>query len=253
MRKIFISWPVICVIFFGFQYSVFGQKAEDKAYAIFLDNSGSLRSQLAREKEIAKEMVNYSVGNGVVSFFGFENVPGSSVLSVGVGLECTRDVAGLNRQINNVSTIGGQTTLIDAVSLIGTRLVSAGTGKCGSASELNILLITDGEDRVTTAKVEDLIRELKQKGIKVFAIGLIEELSKGSWPFDKSVKITDSSTGKVVDKSIFTNDKDPKKNAKDFLEKITKETGGKVIFPNKKQKAAELIKLLFEPSSVKPK
>ncbi len=45
----------------------------------------------------------------------------------------------------------------------------------------------------------------------------------------------------------------PQTKSKDFLKKITKETGGRVIFPQAKQTIEDVVKQLFAESLVKPK
>ena len=217
-------------------------------YGILLDNTGSMRQQLSREIDVAKEIVKNVSDRASISIFQFQSNVNNHTSVFTNGIEASDDPKVLEKHLDQIVTVSGQTTLLDAIKLSAERLGNSVN------SEKVLIIISDGEDRVSSTKVEDLISELKRIGIKVYAVGLIDELSNdSSWPFDKSAKIYDASTGKEVDKSIFTNDKNSKKKAKDFLEKIAKETGGKVIFPKKKQTAAELGKLLFESSVVKQK
>lgn len=87
-----------------------------------------------------------------------------------------------------------------------------------------IFLITDGEDRVSKIKEKQLIKVLKENVIKVYAIGLVKELEK---------------EGGIIHKA-------PREMAVAFLEKITKETGGRAVFPKfKKTEANKLLEELF--------
>lgn len=49
-----------------------------------------------------------------------------------------------------------------------------------------LILITDGEDRESKIKEKQLIAELKQNQIKVYAVGLVQELDEGSGLIRKS-------------------------------------------------------------------
>jgi hypothetical protein len=85
-----------------------------------------------------------------------------------------------------------------------------------------IFLITDGEARESNITEKQLIKELKEMGIKVYAVGLVKELDK---------------EGGIICKA-------PRKAAVGFLEKLTKETGGRAVFH--KSKKTEVDKLSGE-------
>lgn len=72
---------------------------------------------------------------------------------------------------------------------------------------------------------------MKENRIKVYAIGLLEALG------------TD---GGFVGAS-------PQVKSKDFLKKITKETGGRVIFPKEKQTVEDIVKDLFAEKTIESK
>lgn len=235
-----------------------GQKMAQEPRAvvrILIDNTGSMRQQLGLEKEIAKQIITASKTTTYFSLFGFQfaRLEKKERAVILAGSQCSTDRENLKKEIDILPTQPGQTMLYDTIRDAADFLDAKRPTKCNSFAEKTPVVISDGEDRESTTTAEALIGELKRNGMKVFAIGLIEELTNDSWPFDKSAKIYDASTGKEVDKPTFKNVKNSKKKAKNFLEKITKETGGKVIFPKKQQTAEQLVKLLFEPSVVKPK
>lgn len=226
MRNIFFTL-ILFIGFFG--VNTFSQSEKKPGYGLLIDNTGSLRSQLAVEIETAKEIVKQVGDRGYISIFGFASDPASKsqFASIAAGVECSSDRDLINKQIDNIYTIGGQTTLIDAIKMAADRLDSSKPAKCGEFSERNLILITDGEDRASVTKPKDLFVALKQNGTKVFVVGLISELG---------------TEGGFVGSS-------PQKKAKDFLENLVKETGGKVVFPKRKQNVADFVKELFEVNS----
>jgi len=141
-----------------------------------------------------------------VSIFDFESqgIGEASKAIPTAKIEVAQDEQALNRTFDNIYVQGGQTMLLDAIELIGDRL----TEKTADAERV-VILITDGEDRVSQIRQQTLVEKLKRQGIKVYAIGLVKELdSKGG--------LTRPGT---------------QSKAMDLLKTITKVTGGRVVFP----------------------
>src|SRR2546423_6539190 len=84
-----------------------------------------------------------------------------------------------------------------------------------AATDKIIILITDGEDRVSEKNRKEVLGKLKENRTSVYAIGLVEQL-EGS----------------------------KRSKATDLLKLLTKETGGRVIFPKSNQ--LEIQSLLTE-------
>jgi Ca-activated chloride channel family protein len=84
--------------------------------------------------------------------------------------------------------------------------------------------VTDGEDRNSYYNEKQLFELLKESEVQIFVIGFVDDLSK---------------EGGFISKS-------PQAKAKDFLERIAKESGGKAYFP---RTTAELPNLAREISS----
>ena len=187
------------------------QEKKKIAYGILLDDTGSMRSQLEMVEEIGKGVVHQVHDHGPVSLFDFatQGVGRASRAVPTPRIEATQDEQLLNRTINNLYVQGGQTTLLDAVEFIGDSLdqESPDTNKV-------IILITDGEERSSRINQKELIQKLNEHKTSVFAIGLVQQLDK--------------SRSKAVD----------------LLKLITKETGGRVVFP--KSDRPELQSLLAE-------
>jgi Mg-chelatase subunit ChlD len=178
--------------------------AQDKKkinYALFLDDSGSMRSQFNQIVGIGRAVVKQVHEHGPVSIFDFTSHGSGRGMNVVVQprLEESQDLRLLEQTIDNIYVVGGQTTLRDAIGVIADSFKPEATG--GVASERVIILVTDGEDRTSKVSEKQLIQKLKESHIRVYAVGLVEELG-----------------GK-------------RSKAVDFLTNLTKQTGGRVVFP----------------------
>src|SRR5438105_4492440 len=176
------------------------------AYGILLDNTGSMRPQFKIVNELGKAVVHQVHDHGPVSLFDFHSIgkgPGMKAVAM-LRIEASQDEQLLDRAIDNFYVEGGQTTLLDAIELIQQTLNQ-------SAPDTNkiIILITDGEDRISTTDQKKLIKQLKEHKIEVFAVGLVQQLD------DESGLIRLSPRAKAIE----------------LLKSITKETDGRVVFP----------------------
>src|SRR5204863_1072615 len=184
------------------------------AYGILLDNTGSMRSQFKIVNELGKAIVHQVHDHGPVSLFDFHSAgTGRGAKAVAtLRLEASQDEQLLNRTIDNFYVEGGQTTLLDAIEFIEQALNQ-------SAPDTNkvIVLITDGEDRTSTTDQKKLIKQLKEQKIAVFAVGLVQQLDNDSGLIRVS----------------------PRAKAIELLKSITKETGGRVVFPKSDQVQVE--------------
>ena len=183
--------------------------AKDKkkiSYGILVDNTGSMRTQFETVKEFGKGVVHQVHDRGPVSIFDFasERVGTPSRAIPTLRIERTQDEALLNRTIDKLYVEGGQTTLLDAIEFIAERLHQQ-----SDDSDKVIVLITDGEERSSQVKRKQLVQQLKDWKVKIFAVGLVEEL-------DNERSLTSPS---------------PRAKAIDLLKLIAKETEGRAVFP----------------------
>lgn len=196
------------------------------AFGIFVDNTGSLRTQIDKELEAAQEVLNQIKSGSFVFLFAFATDPNSNsrMARIAMGAQCSTDRDLVRRQIDGLFTVPGQTTLFDSIKTSAEYLDAKKPDNCSKFSAQNLVLISDGEDRASAIKEKELIAFLKAQNVRVSAIGLIEELSDEGGFFGKS----------------------PKQKSREFLEKLTKGTGGNLVFPKKKQSMEEVVKKLFE-------
>jgi hypothetical protein len=200
------------------------QTEEKAAYAILIDNTGSMRSQFDLVNQLSKRVVGQVHQLGPTSLYAFKTQGRESNAPAVVSSEFgwSRDKAILEHYIDSLFVIPGRTTLRDAVSAMAEQL-NAKVAAANVPLTKNIVLITDGEDRVSRTGEKKLITALKENNIKVYAIGLISELD------NQSGLIRGASRDRAVD----------------FLEKVTKETGGRVVFLKSKKVDEEAFKGLF--------
>jgi Mg-chelatase subunit ChlD len=187
---------------------------EKLSYGILIDNTGSLRTQLSDVLDIAKGFVDANYQRASISLFNFksEGDRRNPVAVVTSGTGWTQDHGLLVDYLENLYIIPGQTTLKDAINAIAQELNAR--GEADKDVHKRIVLISDGEDRVSKIKEKPLIKLLVESGIKVYAIGLTRELKDDG-------------------------------DAKSFLKKITTETGGRVIFPKWPIVADKLVRELL--------
>lgn len=117
----------------------------------------------------------------------------------------------LLKALNNLYLEEGQTAMIDALYLGADYLWKY--NKRNDERRKVAIIITDGEDKNSYYKQEDLIKRLHQRGVQVFVLGLVVDLSKDHG-FDKP---------------------SPREKAEKLLKSVADESGGRVFFPSTKE------------------
>jgi len=223
-----LSFNLLLLTLF-FPVLTFAQSEKKAAYGILIDNTGTMRTQFGNVQILCNAVAQNTTQRGLVSLFNFETqgTEKNPFAKVTNGTEWSQDKNALEKYIAGLKVVPGQTVLFDAIRSI----AKATDAKANSEklSEKIIILITDGEDRASEVTEKQLLKELKESGVKVYAIGLVTEL------YSEQSLFGDSSKGKATK----------------FLKKVTKETGGNAIFPKLKKdtKVEDLLTELFsEPS-----
>jgi hypothetical protein len=226
LRRTVLNLLSVLLLTLALCNSVFAQSEKKIAYAILIDNTASLRSQLPEVLELSQGIVGQIHQRGPISLFNFTTGGDkrNQIAVVNPVAVQTQDKTLLDNYINDIFIVPGRTTLIDAINTIAEQLNTKADLDKDTFAEKVIYLVTDGEDRTSKIKEKQLIKTLKESGIKVYAVGLIKEFED---------------EGGMVHKA-------PKDKAIEFLEKITKETGGRVVFlKSKKDTASSLLNKLF--------
>jgi len=104
---------------------------------------------------------------------------------------------------------GGQTAVIDAVYLSAEHVSEYKKGDEGDRRRRALIVITDGEDRNSFYKQEQLFARLREEDVQIFVIGFVNELEKEAGLIRKS----------------------PREKAVNLIKKLASETGGRAFFP----------------------
>ncbi|MFL6335701.1 MAG: VWA domain-containing protein [Pyrinomonadaceae bacterium] len=176
-------------------------------YGLVVDNSGSLRSQIAQVVEAAKSIVESNKPGDetfVVRFISSDEIK--------IMQDFTADKQALGDALDDMFIEGGQTAIVDAVYLAAEH-ASERRGKSGDPAEEKrrraLILVTDGEDRNSFYKTEQLFESLKEEDVQIYVIGFVNELEK------ERGFITPSKRAKAVS----------------LLDRMAKETGGRTFYP----------------------
>lgn len=193
--------------------SYFAKEDMPVSYALVMDNSGSLRF-----------LINAVVGSSLSLISA--NRPGDETLIVRFvssdQIETVQDFTASNELLTkglySLYTEGGQTAVIDAVYITAQKVA---TQKPEDAKRRRALvLITDGEDRSSFYKQEELLKLLRRESVQVFAIAFVHEL--------------DNRQG-------FTR-KSSREKAVKLIDALTEETGGRAFYPKKVEDLNDAVK-----------
>lgn len=176
-------------------------------YGLVVDNSGSLRSQIGQVVEAAKTIIESNKPGDetfVVRFISSDEIK--------IMQDFTADRQALGDALDDMFIEGGQTAVVDAVYLAAEH-ASERRKQTGDPAEDKrrraLILVTDGEDRNSFYKTEQLFESLKEEDVQIFVIGFVNELEKERGFIAKSKR----------DKAVS------------LLDRMAKETGGRTFYP----------------------
>jgi VWFA-related protein len=169
---------------------------------IVVDNSGSYRTIFEEVIRTVTQIIEATNPEDETFLVRFVNTDTISLVQ-----DFTSDKEELRSAAEEMFIQGGQTAILDGVYFSAKHLADAPPSKRRKV----LILITDGEDRKSTAKIEDVVKFLKDEKIQVFTLGL--------------------SDGKIY---------------KNLLEKLAKETGGKSFVVEKRSGIQAIVKQLTD-------
>lgn len=174
-------------------------------YGLVVDNSGSLRNQINQVIEAGKTIVDSNKPGDetfVVRFISSEDIK--------IMQDFTADKSALGDALEDMFVEGGQTAIIDAVYLSSSHAAARRKGDpLEDKRRRALILVTDGEDRASFYKQEQLFESLKEEDVQIYIIGFVNELDKEKGFISKSKR----------------------QKAVDLLDKMAKETGGRTFYP----------------------
>ena len=189
------------------------------SYGLAVDTSGSLRSQLQSVIDAGKTIINSNKKGDETFLVRFIS---SDKIETVQDFTANKDM--LMDGLDSFYVEGGQTAIIDAVYLSAEHVSEYRRGDDGDRRRRALIVITDGEDRNSFYKQEQLFARLREEDVQIFVIGFVNELDKETGFIRKS----------------------PREKATTLINKLATETGGRAFFPESiselPQIAAEIVR-----------
>jgi len=174
--------------------------------ALVIDNSRSLRSQLAEIIVAGKIIVSANRPKDESTIVRFVSKDKIEVVQ-----DFTLNKNSLNEALNNLFVEGGETAIIDAVYQTAKKVEQyQNSAKKEDVKLRSLILVSDGDDRGSSYNEKQLFELLRELHIQIYTIGFVNDLSK------------EAESGRTSRQD----------KAKTFLTRLAQETGGKVYFPN---------------------
>ena len=186
------------------------------SYGLAVDSSGSLRSQLQSVVDAGKTIINSNKSGDETFLVRFISSDKIETIQ-----DFTANKELLTDGLDSFYVEGGQTAMIDAVYLSAEHVSEYRKGDEGDRRRRALIVITDGEDRDSFYKQEQLFARLREEDVQIFVIGFVNELEKEAGLIRKS----------------------PREKAVNLINKLASETGGRAFFP---ESVAELPQIANE-------
>ncbi len=183
------------------------------SYGLAVDTSGSLRSQLLSVIDAAKTIIGSNKQGDetfLVRFISSDKI--ETVQDFTANKELLMD------GLDSLYVEGGQTAIVDAVYLTSEHVAEYRKGDESDRRRRALILITDGEDRNSFYKQEQLFAKLREEDVQIFVIGFVNELDK---------------EGGLIRKS-------PREKAVNLVTRLATETGGRAFFPQSLSELPEI-------------
>ena len=174
------------------------------SYGLAVDTSGSLRSQLQSVIDAGKTIINSNKTGDQTFLVRF--ISSDKIETV---QDFTDNKEQLMDGLDSFYVEGGQTAIIDAVYLSAEHVSEYKSNDESDRRRRALIVITDGEDRNSFYKQEQLFARLREEDVQIFVIGFVNELDKEAGLIRKS----------------------PRDKAVNLINKLASETGGRAFFP----------------------
>jgi len=174
------------------------------SYGLAVDTSASLRSQIQSVIDAGKTIVNSNKPGDETFLVRFVS---SDKIQTEQDFTDKKDL--LMDALDNLFVEGGQTAVIDAVYLSAEHVSEYKKGDENDRRRRALIVITDGEDRSSFYKQEQLFARLREEDVQIYVIGFVNELDKEAGFIRKS----------------------PREKAVGLINKLASGTGGRALFP----------------------
>jgi Ca-activated chloride channel family protein len=175
------------------------------SYGLVVDNSGSMKPLLEKVIDATRILIDQNKPGDETFLMRFVDSEEIRMLQ-----DFTASKDDLYDALDNMHTDGGQTAIVDAV-----YLGAEHTAEYKKGDSLNdkrrraMIVVTDGEDRSSYYKLNQLFDYLRENDVQIYVIGFTSELD---------------AEGGFIRKS-------PKDKATELINKLAIETGGRAFFP----------------------
>ena len=181
------------------QIESFAQEDVPVSIGILLDLSGSMKGKINQVNKAALAFIRASNPQDQVFLIGFND-------EIELLQDFTSDIDEVTDALENALVTGG-TALYDAIYL---GVQKAHEGKMPKKA---IVVISDGEDRDSFYKLDELIDKVQESDVQIFCVGFMDP---------------------IPDKGFFGKwSKSAEEKAQEVLKRVAHETGGKAFFPGK--------------------
>jgi Ca-activated chloride channel family protein len=174
------------------------------SYGLAVDTSGSLRGQLLSVIDAGKTIINSNKPGDETFLVRFIS---SDKIETVQDFTPSKDL--LIDGLESLYVEGGQTAIIDAVYLSAEHIAEYKRGGTDDRRRRALIVITDGEDRNSFYKQEQLFARLREEDVQIYVIGFVNELDR---------------EGGFIRKS-------PRERAVNLINKLATETGGRAFYP----------------------
>ncbi len=135
---------------------------------VVVDNSGSLRMIFDRVVNNANSVIDDMRPADEGFLVTFVDTP-----KIALRQEMTAERAMLKDAVENMFVEGGQTALLDAVVFASKYM--AEQAKPGPGRDRILIMITDGDERVSSATIDEAVLVAKAAKVRIFVLGLYDE------------------------------------------------------------------------------
>jgi len=154
--------------------TLFSNKQVPLTYGLVIDCSGSLRSQLSNVITAGMTVLNSNTPEDEAFLIRF-----ISSDKLYLEQDLTSDKQLLMRSLNGFYIEGGETAVVDAVYTAADKLAKLKI-EPGKIRRKALILVTDGEDRNSFFKAEQLFQLLGTTDIQIYVLGFTDELKQDS-------------------------------------------------------------------------
>lgn len=192
----------------------FEKEIAPASYGLVVDNSGSVRSRIHLIIAAAKFIVASNQPGDETFLVRFVDSSNIKVFA-----EMTSNTAAVQRALEEMYVEGGQTAVIDAVYTSAEYLLKSAQPAGEGPRRRALVLVSDGEDRASYHKLDQLLTLLREGDVQVFCVGFVTDLERGG---------------------VFRGGPNKRDKAETLLRRLAAETGGRAFFPENVKELQEV-------------